>query len=48
MTGRAEWCLLSNYDAADSGCSSNPNNVFDVRSKSDTTALNGNEKYSEW
>jgi general secretion pathway protein G len=48
MTGRAEWCLLSNYDEADSGCSSNPNSVFDVRSKSDATALNGNEKYSEW
>ena len=48
MTGRAEWCLLSQYDEADSGCSSNPSSVFDVRSKSETTALNGKEKYSEW
>ena len=48
MTGRAEWCLLSQYDEADSGCSSNPSSVFDVRSKSDATALNGKEKYSEW
>ncbi|MCA1618946.1 MAG: type II secretion system GspH family protein [Acidobacteria bacterium] len=48
MTGRAEWCLLSQYDEADSGCSSNPPSLFDVRSKSDTTALNGKEKYSEW
>lgn len=47
ITGRAEWCLLSNYDNADGGCSSSPNNVFDVRSKADGTALNG-EKYSEW
>jgi general secretion pathway protein G len=48
MTGRAEWCLLSQYDEADSGCSSNASSVFDVRSKSETTALNGKEKYSEW
>jgi general secretion pathway protein G len=48
MTGRAEWCLLSQYDEADSGCSTNPSSVFDVRSKSDATALNGKEKYSEW
>ncbi|HEX6185798.1 MAG TPA: hypothetical protein VFZ44_18050, partial [Pyrinomonadaceae bacterium] len=48
MTGRPEWCLLSQYDEADSGCSSNPSSVFDVRSKSEATALNGKEKYSEW
>ena len=48
MTGNAEWCLLSNYDSADGGCSSSPNNVFDVRSKSEGTALNGKEKYNEW
>ena len=48
MTGRAEWCLLSQYDEADSGCSSNVPSIFDVRSKSDATALNGKEKYSEW
>jgi general secretion pathway protein G len=48
MTGRAEWCLLSQYDEADSGCSSNVPSVFDVRSKAEATALNGKEKYSEW
>jgi general secretion pathway protein G len=46
MTGKADWCLLSNYDDADGGCSGSPANVFDVRSKSENTALNG-EKYSE-
>jgi general secretion pathway protein G len=47
ITGKPEWCLLSNYDPADSGCSGSPNNVFDVRSKAEGEALNG-EKYSEW
>ena len=47
MTGRADWCLLSNYDDADGGCSGSPVNVFDVHSKSEATALNG-EKYSDW
>jgi general secretion pathway protein G len=48
MTGNKDWCLLSNYDAADGGCSNSPNNVFDVRSRSEGTALNGKEKYNEW
>jgi general secretion pathway protein G len=48
MTGNKDWCLLSNYDSADGGCSSSPNNVFDVRSRSEGTALNGKEKYNEW
>jgi general secretion pathway protein G len=48
MTGNSEWCLLSQYDEADSGCASSPPSVFDVRSKSETTSLNGKEKYSEW
>ena len=47
ITGRADWCLLSNYDSADGGCSSSPNNVFDVRSKAEGEALNG-EKYIDW
>lgn len=46
MTGKAEWELRSSYDAADSG-SWGGENVFDVRSKSKETALNG-EKYSDW
>lgn len=46
MTGEAEWELRSCYDEADAG-SWGGENVFDVRSKSDDTALNG-EKYSDW
>jgi general secretion pathway protein G len=46
MTGKADWELRSSYDAADSG-SWGGENVFDVRSKSKDTALNG-EKYSDW
>ena len=46
MTGKAEWELRSCYDAADAG-SWGGENVFDVRSKSKETALNG-EKYSDW
>ena len=46
MTGKAEWDLRSAYDSADSG-SWGGENVFDVRSKSDGTALNG-EKYRDW
>lgn len=46
MTGKAEWNLCSTYDEAN--CESwGGENVFDVRSKSDATALNG-EKYSDW
>lgn len=46
MTGKADWDLRSCYDAADAG-SWGGENVFDVRSKSKETALNG-EKYSDW
>jgi len=46
MTGKAEWELRSSYDPADAG-SWGGENVFDVRSKSKETALNG-EKYSDW
>lgn len=47
MTGQADWCLRSSYQSADSNSCSAGENVFDVRSKSTETALNG-EKYSEW
>src|ERR1700754_2367818 len=40
MTGKAEWDLRSSYDAADSN-SWGGENVFDIRSKSKETALNG-------
>lgn len=46
MTGKADWDLRSSYDASDAG-SWGGENVFDVRSKSRDTALNG-EKYSDW
>lgn len=46
MTGRAEWNLQSVQDDADS-TSWGGNNVFDVHSKSQATALDGT-KYSEW
>ena len=46
MTGKADWDVRSCYDASDS-TSWGGENVFDVRSKSKETALNG-EKYSDW
>ena len=46
MTGEAEWELRSCYDSPDSD-SWGGENVFDVRSKSKETALNG-EKNSDW
>jgi general secretion pathway protein G len=46
MTGEASWDLRSCYDEPDAG-SWGQQNVFDVRSKSKETALNG-EKYSDW
>ena len=46
ITGKAEWDFRSSYDAPDS-TSWGGENLFDVRSKSKDTALNG-EKYSDW
>jgi general secretion pathway protein G len=46
MTGEKDWDLRSCYDTADTS-SWGGENVFDVRSKSKGTALNG-EKYSDW
>lgn len=46
MTGKAEWDLRSSYDAPDAS-EWGGENVFDVRSKSDATALDGS-KYNEW
>jgi general secretion pathway protein G len=46
MTGQAEWDLRSSYDSKDAG-GWGGENVFDVHSKSNATALNG-EKYSDW
>jgi general secretion pathway protein G len=46
MTGKADWQLRSCYDDPNS-TSWGGENVFDVRSKSESKALNG-EKYSDW
>lgn len=46
MTGKADWDFRSCYDAADS-TSWGGENIFDVHSKSDGVALNG-EKYRDW
>ncbi len=46
ITGEAEWELRSCYDAPDA-TSWGKENVFDVRSKAEGTALNG-EKYRDW
>lgn len=46
MTGRAEWNLQSAQDDPDS-TSWGGNNVFDIHSKSQATAMDGT-KYSEW
>jgi general secretion pathway protein G len=46
MTGERDWEIRSSYDSKDAG-SWGGENVFDVRSKSTATALNG-EKYSDW
>jgi general secretion pathway protein G len=46
MTGERDWDLRSVFDSKDA-TSWGGENVFDVRSKSNGTALNG-EKYSDW
>jgi general secretion pathway protein G len=46
MTGERDWALRSVFDSKDAG-SWGGENVFDVHSKSNATALNG-EKYSDW
>ena len=47
MTGERDWELRSTYDSKDAG-SWGGENVFDVRSKSTATALDGETKYNEW
>ena len=46
MTGDTDWDLRSSYQPKDAS-SWDENNVFDVRSKSEDEALNG-EKYNDW
>lgn len=45
MTGKSDWVLRSSYQDKDS--SWDEINIFDVRSSSDSEALNG-DKYSDW
>ena len=47
ITGKAEWDRRSCYQAANDNSGWDGINVFDVRSKAEGTALNG-EKYSDW
>ncbi|HEY5073695.1 MAG TPA: hypothetical protein VII34_03300, partial [Pyrinomonadaceae bacterium] len=46
MTGKADWVFRSCYDPSES-TSWGGENIFDVHSKSEGKALNG-EKYSDW
>ena len=46
MTGQKDWVFRSCYDSVDTN-SWGGENIFDVHSKSQATALNG-EKYSDW
>ncbi len=47
MTGQKDWATQSMQDDPDSGESGGGQNVFDVHSKSDGTALDGT-KYNTW
>ncbi len=46
ITGKTDWVFRSCYDPPDAGSGGNEN-IFDVHSKSDDVALNG-QKYSDW
>jgi general secretion pathway protein G len=46
MTGKSDWKIRSSYQDKDEDTWDNIN-VFDIRSSSDDTALNG-DKYSDW
>jgi general secretion pathway protein G len=48
MTGKKDWVLCSSWESQDTDTCGGKENVFDVRSHSRDTALNGKEKYSEW
>ncbi|MCA1814961.1 MAG: type II secretion system GspH family protein [Acidobacteria bacterium] len=48
MTGKKDWVLCSSWEQQDTETCSGKENVFDVRSPSRDTALNGKDKYSDW
>jgi general secretion pathway protein G len=47
MTGQPEWDTRSSTDDFDAA-SSNKDNVFEVRSKSEQLSLDGKTRYNEW
>jgi general secretion pathway protein G len=48
MTGKKDWVLCSSWEPQNNESCSGKENVFDVRSPSRDTALNGKDKYSDW
>lgn len=48
ITGKKDWIICSSWESQDSDSCGGKENVFDVRSHSRDTALNGKDKYSDW
>jgi prepilin-type N-terminal cleavage/methylation domain-containing protein len=48
ITGRKDWVFCSSWETQDTESCGGKENVFDVRSRSRDTALNGKDKYSDW
>lgn len=48
MTGKKDWVMCSSWEDQRGDSCNGTENVFDVRSRSQETALNGRDKYSDW
>jgi type II secretory pathway pseudopilin PulG len=48
MTGKQDWVVCSSWEDQKGDSCNGTENVFDVRSRSQETALNGRDKYSDW
>ena len=48
MTGKKDWLMCSSWEEQRGDSCGGRENVFDVRSRSQETALNGRDKYSDW
>jgi general secretion pathway protein G len=48
MTGKQDWVTCSSWEDQRGDACNGTENVFDVRSRSQETALNGRDKYSDW
>ena len=48
MTGKKDWVMCSSWEEQRGDSCGGRENVFDVRSRSQETALNGRDKYSDW